>query len=654
MRYSLGFVLALSLSGLQFLAILVVVSTSYVTSERAMLTHARGLLSEASSAAIDHTKRFLEPARDAAELSSRIIENEIVDPNNPQTLEQFLFQLVQGAPHISGTYFGDLEGNFTYVMRSDGPGPFRTKFISVADDARTIELVWRTEDAQIVAREFDPADTYDHRTRQWYIDAVAKGESIWTSPYIFFSSQQPGISVASPVTKADGNIVGVVGVDIEISDISMFLSELAVGTEGVALILNENGDVIAHPQFDSVTAQNSGGPVSLVSVSEIDDPTTRAAFADFDGIIDLSVGAVQSEFEFDGDAYMALLEPISDQNLPWVISVFAPENDFIQDIKDNRKRNVWIAAFVSLLTAAVGVTLAELILKPVRAFAVRTSLVSQGEVPASALPPKTYKELRDANQTLINEIAQRRVLDAKVQDLNRELSHASRINMMGQMATGLAHELSQPLTAISQNVDTAISIAKQDDAPQAELLTILSELDEQAHQGGDIIRSLRGFAKKDVHGKDPIDLDDLLSQTYRLMRRDFETYDVEVERKIPALLHVAGNRIEFAQVLTNLMRNALDAMIAAQTNAKKISISARQVGDKVEVEVADTGPGVDPNVTLFKQFQTSKEDGLGLGLTISRAIVEANGGRLWYDPDINGVTRFLFTVPVHAIPESKT
>ncbi|MDA9208209.1 ATP-binding protein, partial [Octadecabacter sp.] len=332
----------------------------------------------------------------------------------------------------------------------------------------------------------------------------------------------------------------------------------------------------------------------------------------------------------------------------------APENDFIQDIKDNRKRNVWIAALVSLLTAAVGVTLAELILKPVRAFAVRTSLVSQGEVSANALPPKTYKELRDANQTLINEIAQRRILDAKVQDLNRELSHASRINMMGQMATGLAHELSQPLTAISQNVDTAISIAKQDETPQAELLTILSELDEQAHQGGDIIRSLRGFAKRDVHGRDPIDLDDLLSQTYRLMRRDFETHDVNVKLSIPALPQVAGNRIEFAQVLTNLMRNALDAMIAAQTNAKKITISARQVSDKVEVEVADTGPGVDQNVTLFKQFQTSKKDGLGLGLTISRAIVEANGGRLWYDPDTNGETRFLFTVPVHAIPESKT
>ena len=654
MRYSLGSVLALSLAGLQFIAILFVVTTSYWTSERAMLEHARGLLNDASTAAIEHTKRFLDPAREAAEFSSKMIENGIIDPNDPDALELFLFQNLQIEPQLSGIYFGDPDGNFTYVMRSDGAGPYRTKSIDVDDAERTIELIWRTDTTNVVERQFDPTDLYEHRERQWYKDAVASKTSVWTRPYIFFSSQQPGITVASPVISESGTVIGVVGVDIEIANISEFLSDLSIGKQGVALIVNENGDVVAHPNFNDITEQGNDGSVALVSVANIDDPNTRAAFSGFDGSFDLTTGQVHSEFKYQDDAYMALLEPISGLQLPWMISVFAPEDDFIQGIKDNRRRNIWIAAFISLLTALFGVTLAELILKPVRAFAVRTSLVSQGEVPADDPLPSTYRELSDANRTLISEIAQRRELDSKVQDLNRELSHASRINMLGQMATGLAHELSQPLTAISQNVDTAISVAKQNENPQKELLTILSELDEQAHQGGDIIRSLRGFVRKETHSTEPFDLKILVSETIRLMRRDFENHDVEINQDIPDLPSVIGNRVEIAQVLTNLMRNALDAMVDCKTLQKKIAIAAKPDSDHVEISVTDNGPGIDPEITLFKQFQTGKEDGLGLGLTISRSIVEANDGKMWYDPDAPEGTRFVFTIPTKSKDTANT
>ncbi len=92
------------------------------------------------------------------------------------------------------------------------------------------------------------------------------------------------------------------------------------------------------------------------------------------------------------------------------------------------------------------------------------------------------------------------------------------------------------------------------------------------------------------------------------------------------------------------MRNALDAMVTAGSPTKIITITARKTGDDIEVWVSDTGPGVAPDVTLFKQFQTSKPDGLGLGLSISRTIIDANAGRLWHDPTVAG-TRFCFTVP---------
>jgi C4-dicarboxylate-specific signal transduction histidine kinase len=644
MRYSLGFILAISLAGLQFLAIIIVVSTSFVSSERAMLDHARGLMRDAGLNAVDHTKRFLEPARESADLASRILQSEVVSTADPAEMERYLFRHLQSKAQLSGIYYGDEAGNFVYVMRSDGPGLYRTKFVAIDGEERTIELIWRTEDFSVVERVFDPEDIFDPRGRQWYINARTAKTGVWTSPYIFFSSQQPGITVAAPVLQSDGALEGVVGVDIEIAEISEFLSGLAIGTEGTAIILSDSAEVIAHPDQTQISVENADGTLGFARIEDLGDPVARMALNDFNPGAASTLGPMQSEFAYQGNRFMTLLLPISGIDLPWTIAVFAPENDFVQGIKDNRRRNIWIAAIVCLVTAVVGVVLAELILRPVRAFAVRTALVSQGEVSTNAPLPRTYQELRKANQTLIHEIAQRRDADRKVEKLSRDMSHFSRVNVMGQMATGLAHELSQPLTAITQNVDAAITVAKQNSNPSAELLSILTELEEQAHQGGDIIRALRGFVRKDEGKAEHFDLSELIAQTSRLMQNETGTHGVTIDAELASLPLAIGNRVQIAQVLINLMRNAVDAMVATGSTPKQIIITARQIDDKIEIWVDDTGPGVAEDVTLFKQFQTSKPDGLGLGLSISRSIIEANGGHLWYDRTGADRSRFCFTV----------
>jgi C4-dicarboxylate-specific signal transduction histidine kinase len=645
MRYSLGFILALSLAGLQFLAITTVVSMSYVSSQRAMLEHARGLMEDAGLNAAENTKRFLEPAGEIADPASRILNSGLVSTQDPEAMERYFFQLLRADAQLSGMTYGDTAGNFIYVMKSDGPGPYRTKFITHDQGQRRVDFIWRADNYAIVAQSEDPNDNFDARTRPWYIAASTQGGRIWTDPYIFFSSQQPGVTVAAPVMDDAGQIQGVVGIDLDIADISLFLSDLTIGETGAAFILSDDGHVIAHPDPARIKMQNDDGTLGFIGINDFSDPIVRAAFAGINATNTPSESAVESQFAFYGDKYMTLLLPIPGIDLPWNIAVFAPENDFVQGIKNNRTRNIWIAAIISLVTAIAGLTLAELILKPVRAFAVRTALVSQGEVSIDAPLPRTYKELSTANKTLIDEIAQRRSSDAKAQDLSRELSHFSRVNVMGQMATGLAHELSQPLTAITQNLDTALSVAKLDPNPNHELISILTELDEQAHQGGDIIRALRGFVRKDKALPVPFDFHELVSQACRLIQHELDNRGVTIDARIDELPLAIGHRVEFAQVLINLMRNAVDAMDAADSKVKKITITAKQAAGKIEVWVSDTGPGVDPNVTLFKEFQTSKPDGLGLGLSISRTIVESNAGRLWYAPTDDAASRFCFTVP---------
>ena len=216
---------------------------------------------------------------------------------------------------------------------------------------------------------------------------------------------------------------------------------------------------------------------------------------------------------------------------------------------------------------------------------------------------------------------------------------------MGQMASGLAHELSQPLTAITQNVDAAISTAKESGTASEDLLTILNELDEQAHQGGDVVRALRGFVRKDEGKTAVFNFNELIDQAKRLMRHEAEENHVKliyVPAKHPM---VKGNRVQIAQVLINLIRNAIEAMAAADTKTREVLVEAKAQEDVLLVKVKDTGPGVPEDVRLFKQFQTSKKGGMGLGLSISRSIVENNGGRLWHDAEAAGQTTFCFTLP---------
>ncbi len=771
MKTSLGLVLALCLAGLQFVAIVVVVSSSYFTSERVLLDHARSLLSDVGTNTIAHSQGFLDPAQGAAELAARLAENRIVASENRQLLEQLLFQQLQTAPQFAGVFYGDEEGNFVYVQRSNGPGPFRSKMIARAGDDRKTELIWRDDNFAVVDQQGDPADTYDPRARPWYEMARAARETIWTDPYIFFSAQTPGITIASPVIAASGEVQGVIGVDIEINAISDFLSELKIGENGTALILNRNGDVIAHPQQELLKAVNTDGTFRFAGIDEIDDPIARAAFGSLSQTETVFVETETSaEFTYEDAEFVSTIMPTMSSKLPWTIAVYAPETDFIGAITANRTRDTWIAAAVAVLTGVVGLTLANFINRPVRAFAVRAALISQGEIDPSAPIPRSYKELDHANETLtreimqrkkteqeygqtfemssrgmvqintesgsfiranakfgeimgysvdeilemnvddlldpedpmtfpefvsanldngnsstekrcirkdgqlilvsanaimirdndgkplhvvatVDDITQRRISEEQISKLNRDLSHLARGEMLGQMAAGLAHELNQPLTAITQNADTALLTAKDLSAQNDELMKILKDLDQQAHRAADIIKALRNFARKGEEWKTPLDLDQLIGQTLRLVQPEATEHGVQIEVDCEKLPLVFGIRVQIAQVIVNLLRNAIEAIVSTGDNTKMIQIGAAVEGDYVLVSVDDSGPGVDPKLELFTQFETTKNNGMGLGLSICRSIVEAGGGQMWYEPSDDLGASFRFTIPIAPIDD---
>ncbi|MFK7901557.1 MAG: PAS domain S-box protein [Nitratireductor sp.] len=769
MKLSLGAILAIWLAGLQFLAVLSVVFFNYLTSERVLFDHANKLISEVGRSSIQHSKGFLEPAIKATNFAKNIIETDLISAQNPQSLEKIIFQQLRIVPQFSGMFYGDEQGNFVYVMRTEKQGIYRTKIIKRQNSQIETKLIWRDDDYKIIDEKFDATDKYDPRQRPWYVGAKQNKDFVWTDPYIFFSSQRPGITAAAPITTSQ-SLSGVIGVDIEIQEISQFLSSLEIGTTGIAMALSNNASVIAHPNSALIKAVDQDGKLEFVKIDKIKDPIAFSAFGNLPASDKISSdNEIKSEFVHNNNDYVSVLIKGESHALPWNIAIYAPLGDFIGGIANNRNLNIWIAFLIALVTGLVGLKIAGKINRPVRDFAAMAERVSSGERPSTDALETTYPELEGASETLVSEVAQRKRFEreygltfdlasrgmaqissldgrfirvnsqladmlgysveelmkksfskilhpddvetfisiqhtiledfeynqemkcvkkngeiiwlrvnailirdeqgqplyavatmhdrtsqkeseVKINTLRRDLSHFARINMLGQMATGLAHELNQPLTAITQNVDAALLTMEQRAENDPELKEILNDMDRQAHHGADIIRALRGFVRKDEGSKSSFDINELIEQTLQLVLPDAKEHSISVklskpnsEKQDTDVLKVYANRVQIAQVLMNLIRNAIEAVDNEALKTKEILVEAEQNKNDVVVSVIDSGYGVDPSIDIFSQLETTKVDGLGLGLSLCKTLVKENDGKVWYDFDEK--SKFNFTIP---------
>jgi len=247
------------------------------------------------------------------------------------------------------------------------------------------------------------------------------------------------------------------------------------------------------------------------------------------------------------------------------------------------------------------------------------------------------------------DVTEARLQKRKLAALQRDLSHAAGFGVLGEVATGLAHEINQPLSAISTYTDACLRMLGHDDPDLAQLRRALDQINQQAHRAGDVVAQMRSLTKQPQPDAVLVGCNALIHDLMDIITDEANNYQVNTTLDLEEpLQEVSVDPVQIQRVILNFFANAIDALQAIPARDRKVAIQTRRDGDKIRCSVIDNGPGVDESAVtkLFDPFFTTKEAGIGLGLAICQTIIRHNGGQVDYQPNPGNGAIFSFTLPI--------
>jgi C4-dicarboxylate-specific signal transduction histidine kinase len=264
----------------------------------------------------------------------------------------------------------------------------------------------------------------------------------------------------------------------------------------------------------------------------------------------------------------------------------------------------------------------------------------------------TVEQLRDANETLIAEDAERRRAEEALRQTQADLTRVSRITAMGELTASLAHEVNQPIAAAVINANSCSRWLTGDRPNLEEARAAAARIVQDGTRAADIINHVRMLFRKDGAERELVDLNEIISDMIALLRGETTHHSVTVRMNLtPHLPATMGDRVQLQQVIMNLMMNGIDAMKDIEGERALIIDTRKEPNGQLLVSISDTGVGLpEQHDQIFRPFFTTKSHGIGMGLSISRSIVESHAGRLWASNGSRSGATFHITLPVVAQP----
>ncbi|OEU66077.1 MAG: histidine kinase [Desulfovibrio sp. S3730MH75] len=589
-------------AGFTFLIVVfasIIIVSSSLTFRKTLTGLAHNIMENIASYTLDKSEDYLRPAEKAAELTKFLADSNIVTSEDPSAMISYFYQQISLYPQFTSVYYGNTKGEFFMASRSNSivEGGYYTKLLRKNGDKITGELLWTDQNFKVIKEDIDETQSYDPRTRPWYNSAVRHNDVIWTDPYVFFTGKKPGITTASPVYDANGKLLGVVGVDITIDELSTFLSKTKVGKTGKAFIVNRNGDVVAFPDISklrrSVGVDNK---IRLSKMSELDDETSRLAY---DSLPHRRLPSKQifTTFTQNGSKYNAMFTPFKGSQWPWTIGIYMPEDDYLGEVKANRNVNIIISIFVVLLAGLAGLVVAKRI-------------------------EKSREEAVAAN------VAKSRFLAV------------------------MSHEIRTPMNVILGTTDLLKATGLSEE--QQKLVNLLGNAGEGLT---DLINDILDMSKVEAGLLDlehvPFDPRDVVERACSVFVIAASTKGIgfswNIDSEIPA--SVLGDPGRTRQVLINLIGNAVKFTTEGQVQVD-VTLEEGYAENKVRLNFAvqDSGPGIPEErlESIFESFTQAdtavsrKYGGAGLGLTISKRLSIMMGGDIRVESKLSEGSTFVF------------
>jgi len=347
--------LVLLLLGLQLVTISLILFVTHFSSERDIDAQISVLLQNALNESKTHTEGFLEPAYRNVQTMADVFSKGLLTTQNEEEIENYFLSQLKNNAEMTGIYLAKNQGDFYFVTRNQQgeQSGYMTKVIK-SDSPGKASFYFRDDDLSIMNVRSDQNDLYQASERPWFKQAVDKGGLAWTEPYIFYTSKQPGITVAMPFYTDAGEFSGVVGIDIELTSLSRFLAELKIyGSVSVSMV-SGSGNFVATPSLSNTEGIQLKS-LGVGANSDLNFELEKKAVSHYLQESKLSASSFSSRFVHDDQKYAIRYEPFLLKDGPeWVISAYAPKSAFLSEIRSGETRNTIIALSILLLSLVVG------------------------------------------------------------------------------------------------------------------------------------------------------------------------------------------------------------------------------------------------------------------------------------------------------------
>ena len=633
---------------------------SFKNGQKAVDDLAIQLRSEISQRIEQHLQTYLATPPLVNKINSKNLNLGLLDLNNIRSWQTYLFQQIQLFDSVNYIYFGKENGEYVGVgYGGEANRPLEYEFTDSLNTGLSYQYNLDKEGVPFV--EAKKIYNYDPRVRPWYKAPVAAGKPQWSRIYEHFVQRGVenvvlGISFGSPYYNSAGTLEGVLGADFTLAQINEFLQDLKIGKSGKTFIVERDGMLVASSSVSLPHDENH----NRISAIALDDPLIRGTakyLGDRFQSLDQITATQQILFELDNRRQLLQVTPFSDRyGIDWLIVVVIPENDFMERIHANNRNTILLCAAALAVATTLGIFTSRWIVRAISSLSAAAKKLAEGEW-NQIVEVKRQDEIGELAKSFNSMAKQLQESFAALESKNQELQRLD--HLKDEFLANTSHEIRTPLNGIIGIAESTIDGAAGPLSPlQIKNLSLISQ---SGHRLSALVNDILDFSKLRHHNLElqlqAVALREISEIMLALCQSLIGKKNLQLINAIPPDLPPANadeNRVQ--QILYNLVGNAIKFTESGTIEIRASVTAKKPTPGLLAITVADTGIGIpeDKIDRIFESFEQGDGStarvygGTGLGLAVTKKLVELHGGEIWVESVVGEGSRFTFTLPVAA------